>query len=701
MAFDDEIPAYRPKSRARRVRDGQNSSFAHAVLSKLRGLNSAIGGGAGRARVAVRPPTAFSRRVIVKARYVQGDLATSSRLHLAYVEREGVERDGTPGRLYTRADGEQSQDPDVIREEMQRPLEGEKHQFRMIIAPEDGSELDLTEYVREFVARVERDVKQPLIWAAVNHYDTDQPHAHLILRGVDRDGAEVRFQRAYIQRSLRHRAQELATERLGPRTQLDHERQLVKEVHQGRLTSLDRRIGQRAVDGVVRAADLGVYERERMRVLETMRLAEPQGRGQWRLADGWAEQLKADGERHDIIKQMHRALPLDPARYQVIDRFAPMPALATEEERAVHGRIVDKGLSDRAPDGMYVVVETARGNGYFVPLWRSEHQDVRIGDLVSLSQLDDSWLKPLDKHIAALASARRGDIDASQLLGELEQRLVALQRAGIASGSAEQGWQLPANFLASVESRGVELKGDETTEPLDALLELQERNKKGGFAHAALLDGLRKRLDELGEIGLVQKIDGEADQSARWRVVDALVEKLEARDVSDPKQHISLRREALRLDAQLEYKGPTWLDRVQPVGHTGLPAELGEAKAQRDAYLRSLGVKDMKGLRALERDAVTKLVAQKLGLQPSGKIGGFVGKVERVHGCPNGNHYAVVVSEREVVAVATGKRTARLIGREVQLDFVASEYTKRTKLAITPVGELKAPHGRRRESKGR
>jgi type IV secretory pathway VirD2 relaxase len=700
MAYDDEIPAYRPKSRARPVRGGQDSSFRNAVLSKLRGMNSAIVGSAGRARVAVRPAGAMSRRVIVKVRYVQGDLATSSRLHLAYVEREGVERDGTPGRLYTRSDPDQSQDPDVIREEMQRPIEGEKHQFRMIIAPEDGAELDLTVYMRDYMRRVERDMKQRLIWAAVNHFDTDQPHAHLIVRGVDRDGAEVRFQRAYIQRGLRHRAQELATEELGPRTRLDHERQLAKEVHQGRLTSIDRRIGKRAVDGVVSAADLGVYERERMRVLETMRLAEPQGRGRWRMAEGWDAQLKADGERGDIIKQMHRALPLDPARYQVIDRFGPMPTLTTEAQGTVHGRIKDKGLSDRAPDGMYVVVETARGNGYFVPLWRSEHKDVRIGDLVSLSQLDDSWVRPLDKHIAALARGGQGDIDAAQLVGALEQRLFALQQAGIGSGNADKGWELPANFLASVEARGSELAGGDTARALDALLELQERSATGGFAHAALLDGLRKRFDELAELGLVQKAGGDADHAACWRVADSLVEKLEARDVSDPKQHVSMRREALRLEAQLEYNGPTWLDRVQPLGQTGLPAELGEAKSQRDAYLKSLGVTDMKGLRALERDAVTKVVAGELGLQASGKISGFVGKVERLHRCPNGNHYAVVVGDGKLVAVATGRRTARLIGREVQLDFVKSEYTKRTKLAITPVSELQSQRRQRRD-KGR
>lgn len=696
MSFDDEIPAYRPRSRVRSVRDGQDSSFRHAVLSKLRGLNSGIAG-AGRARVAVRPPGAFSRRVIVKARYVA---AGSMRLHLDYVEREGVERDGTPGRLYTRDDElAVSADPDVIRAEMLRPIEGEKHEFRMIVAPEDGSELDLTAYMREFMARVERDMKQKLIWAAVNHYDTDQPHIHLIIRGVDRNGAEVRFQRAYLQRGLRHRGQELATESLGPRTQLDHERQLIKEVRQGRFTSLDRRIAAKAVDQVVSAAGLGAHERERMRVLETMRLAEAQGRGKWRLVEGWAEQLKADGERHDIIKQMHRALPLEPSRYQVVERFAPLPGLATETAGTVHGRVVDKGLSDRAPDGMYVVIETARGNGYFVPLWRSEHQDVRIGDLVSLSELKDSWVKPLDKHIATLAAQNENAIDSAVLLGTLAQRLSELRQSGIASGSVEEGWQLPSNFIASVEAHSTQGRSarDDMERALDALLEQPERNASGGFAHAAILDGLRRRLDELAELGLVQKLDNETEQASRWRVADALVDKLEARNVSDPKQHISLQREALRLEQQIEYEGPTWLDRAKPLGQSGLPAELDAAQAQRAQYLESRGIKP-KDLRRHERDAVAELVGAKLGLKPTDDVSEFQGKVERLHRCPNGNHYAIIVSETELVAVATGRRTARLIGREVQLEFVESEYTKRTKLAITPMSELDAQRRRAQRS---
>jgi type IV secretory pathway VirD2 relaxase len=108
-------------------------------------------------------------------------------------------------------------------------VQGEKHQFRFILSPEDGEELDMPSYVRRFMAQVEKDLGRRLDWAAVNHHDTDNPHAHIVIRGVDRHGLPVRFDREYISNGMRARAQELATLDLGPRTQLDLQRARARE----------------------------------------------------------------------------------------------------------------------------------------------------------------------------------------------------------------------------------------------------------------------------------------------------------------------------------------------------------------------------------------------------------------------------------------------------------------------------------------
>ncbi len=56
--------------------------------------------------------------------------------HLAYLERDGVERDGSPGRLY-------GQDEKFSAEEFRERLPGEKRQFRFIVSPEDGARVHL------------------------------------------------------------------------------------------------------------------------------------------------------------------------------------------------------------------------------------------------------------------------------------------------------------------------------------------------------------------------------------------------------------------------------------------------------------------------------------------------------------------------------------------------------------------------------
>ena len=70
--------------------------------------------------VAVREPGASSRRCVIKAHYVQlrtPQGAKSAKEHLEYLERDGVETDGSPGRFY-------AADENFVAEEIRAPLEG-------------------------------------------------------------------------------------------------------------------------------------------------------------------------------------------------------------------------------------------------------------------------------------------------------------------------------------------------------------------------------------------------------------------------------------------------------------------------------------------------------------------------------------------------------------------------------------------------
>src|SRR3546814_5189952 len=76
---------------------------------------------------------------------------------------------------------------------------------------------DLAAFTRAHMKQVELDLGTRLDWVAVDHWDTDNPHTHIVLRGKDDRGEDLVIARDYIGRGMRTRASELATDWLGPR----------------------------------------------------------------------------------------------------------------------------------------------------------------------------------------------------------------------------------------------------------------------------------------------------------------------------------------------------------------------------------------------------------------------------------------------------------------------------------------------------
>jgi len=62
---------------------------------------------------------------------------------------------------------------------------------------------------------METDLDTKLDWVAANHYDTGQPHTHLVIRGVRDNGKDLVIPRTYISQTLRQRAQDLVEIELG------------------------------------------------------------------------------------------------------------------------------------------------------------------------------------------------------------------------------------------------------------------------------------------------------------------------------------------------------------------------------------------------------------------------------------------------------------------------------------------------------
>ncbi|MGE3537376.1 MAG: hypothetical protein AB7N91_08055 [Candidatus Tectimicrobiota bacterium] len=144
------------------------------------------------------------------------------RQHLDYLQREGVELGGEAGQLYTR-DVTGIATSGFLGRSVDDP-----HQFRVIVSAAEGADLDLTRFTRSFLGQVEDDLGTRLDWVAVNHYDTDHPHTHVLVRGADADGQPLMIQRSYIAQGFRHRAQEVATHALGPRREVAHEQDVAR-----------------------------------------------------------------------------------------------------------------------------------------------------------------------------------------------------------------------------------------------------------------------------------------------------------------------------------------------------------------------------------------------------------------------------------------------------------------------------------------
>jgi hypothetical protein len=122
-----------------------------------------------------------SRRVVIKTRLVNltkvGPRATIR--HLRYIERDGVTKDGSKAHAY----GSRTDAADI--DSFERRGRGDRHQFRFIVSPEDAGDIgDLKTYTRDLMSRMEADLGTKLDWVAVDHWNTDNPHTHIVIEDV-------------------------------------------------------------------------------------------------------------------------------------------------------------------------------------------------------------------------------------------------------------------------------------------------------------------------------------------------------------------------------------------------------------------------------------------------------------------------------------------------------------------------------------
>jgi hypothetical protein len=567
---------------------------------------------------------------------MRGGARDAARLHLAYLERDGVERDGSPGVLYGPEGG-------FDRLAFAQEIAGERRQFRFIVAPEEAEELDLHAFTRALMARMGADLRRPLVWAAVNHHNTEHPHVHIVIRGVDGEGRDLRIPPTYIKQDMRWRAQEIATEELGLRSERDIGRQRSAEVDQERLTSLDRKLADLAPDGSrIDARDLARASRRdralllgRLETLRRFELARPAPRGAWALVPGWQDRLRALAERGDIIKRLHKVAGGDISRY----RFG---ATAEDVPQSIEGVVRGKGLHDEQTGELFAAVETAAGETHYVRLDPPVAASIEAGHVVRVVATTEPWVKATDRAVARIAVAAGGVYDPSRHVAELEAKA---PRAGAVS-------------------------------PVD------------------LVAGNVRRLERLERYGLAHRLPNGA-----WRIPPDLVAQLESRERTHPRRKVRVEVLGPNLATQATHLGPTWLDAqagsASERAPWGLGAEIAGALERRAAFLRAHGLDPAAGslameLESRERALLVRQLGRDLGAQHVARAVGLRGTLTACPPFPSGRMHAWVLDEgsKRFVLLALAPDLRPLVGRHVEVSI-----DDKGKLTIGPARGLNRGDG--------
>lgn len=516
------------KSLARARRAG-----GHGSASGRRFTGARLGRGNGVGRVVGRTSSRLggnARRVVVKSRIVKLGKGMAAAAHLRYLQRDGTTREGERGSLYGR-DADQVEGKPFLERSA-----SDRHQFRFIVAPEDGAQYDdLKPVVRRLMDQAEKDMGTKLDWVAVDHFNTGHPHSHVIVRGKDETGKDLVIARDYMTQGLRARAAEIVSLDLGPRTQQEIAASEAREISQERFTGIDRTLMREAnEEGViaVNKADPGQHASliGRLRTLSRLGLAEESRNGRWTLDRELEPKLRRIGERGGIIRTLNRELAQagihrPPQNHSVFD---------PTQGKAIIGRVVAAGLSDEHRDRRYLIVDGIDGGSHYADIGEDQ-QSLPRGSIVRLSAAPIE-VRDIDRAVGDVAAHHQGrytvDLHLKQdpLMTEERaemhvRRLEAMRRLiGVPERQPDGSWALGQDHLADAERYERE-KGRRmpvrietlSSRPLEQLpthdgatwldRELgseQPQGLSGGFG-ADVRKGLAQRQAWLIEQGLVQQ----------------------------------------------------------------------------------------------------------------------------------------------------------------------------------------------------
>jgi hypothetical protein len=312
------------------------------------------GPGDGSAALAVKA----GQRVVVKAFVARhggprgaSDPGKAIASHVRYLARDGVGADGSEPTFFG---AEGALERESVKEATGAWAE-DRHHFRLIISPEHGDRIDdLQSYVRDVMGDVAKKLNEPrLAWVGICHFDTDQPHAHVMIRGRRADGRTLVMPRRVISHTIRERAEARAQMLLGDQSRDEAERGLFARTKADRWTDIDTKMatlaerngGLLAGGELARRDTFGAVIRGRVAHLEKLGLAMRQAGGGVRFAADMKARLDSLQRGRDEIRNHW-----DRTRAEALKRLQHGPK-ATERPSSEKSAVVEADQPSRAfPD---------------------------------------------------------------------------------------------------------------------------------------------------------------------------------------------------------------------------------------------------------------------------------------------------------------------------------------------------------------
>jgi len=336
-------------------------------------------------------PKSWDQKSIAKVSYSKNSYQRQWGAHGYYLARQGAQLENQPGLGFDANDDALN----ISKALTKWQKDGDPRFWKIILSPEMAHKLDLKEHVKAVMGHVEKDLGTKLEWVAIDHYNTDNPHAHIVMRGVDHEGKELRIKQEYFTQGFRQRSIQEATRALGLRLEQDAVLQRDKVIRAMHITEIDREIMRKLTKdnfiNLTHPQSDFMYKRElqlkgRLMFLEEMGLTKKFTSASWHVDPDFMGYLRFIQNQQDIIKTKNRHIGniLNPNLPVAINRLE-------NTGQVLIGRIVGTGLSERAGEPRYMLIEGIDNKIHYVLpstsiLKKRDGGDFRNGEIIYLQR---------------------------------------------------------------------------------------------------------------------------------------------------------------------------------------------------------------------------------------------------------------------------------------------------------------------------